>query len=266
MARKPTLSPSKLTTYLACAVRYRWTYVDSRGRWFLRAKKSFSFGTTLHQVLRRFHDSGDSGVTTAEEAFAAMEEHWVDAGYSTAQEMQEAMAEGKAILEAHISHHVETPTEAVPVMIEKRLRMDMGEFELLGIVDRVDQHPDGRLEIVDYKSGRQTVEQQDVAGSIAMACYQSLVAHAHPGVPVQATIVALRSGARASYAMGADEMAEFERDLKVLGAEILNRDFESIVPQWKALCPTCDFLMLCRKHPDFDEPEPEPEPTTTRAD
>ncbi|HCE00424.1 MAG TPA: hypothetical protein DER07_05235, partial [Armatimonadetes bacterium] len=83
MARKPTLSPTKISTYLACPSKYRWTYVDERGRWYIRSKSYFSFGTTLHKVLQRFHDSRDAGVQTVGQALAAYEESWIEAGFES---------------------------------------------------------------------------------------------------------------------------------------------------------------------------------------
>lgn len=256
MARKPTLSPSKITTYLACPVKYKWTYVDERGRWYLRARSTYSFGTTLHRVLQRFHDSGDQGVATTEQAIAAMEESWIDAGYSSAQEMQEAMGEGKAILEAYTERVRVEASQAETVLVERQLRLDLGRFTLIGRLDRLDRWPDGSLEIVDYKSGRQGVTDEQVASDLAMACYQLLVRSHYPETTVRATIIALRTGARGTASMTDPEAEDFRRDLVVLGEGILDRDFEGIEPVWKDLCPSCDFLQLCRKHPAFEEPAP----------
>ena len=71
MARKQTLSPSKITTYLACPVKFGWTYLDPRGKWYLKSKSYYSFGSTLHKVLERFHNAGDTGVTTVGDALQA---------------------------------------------------------------------------------------------------------------------------------------------------------------------------------------------------
>ncbi len=38
-----------------------------------------------------------------------------------------------------------------------------------------------------------------------------------------------------------------------IGERILHADYESMEPTPKALCPRCDFLPLCQKHPDFAE-------------
>lgn len=253
MPRKPSLSPSKITTFLACPVKYRWTYVDERGRWYLKSKSYFSFGTTLHRVLERFHDHADAGVTTTEEVLAAYEESWIDAGYASAEEMAEAFGEGREILERHVREMSLRPPEAKTILVEKQLRKDFGEFVLIGRIDRVDEYPDGTLEIVDYKTGRQTVTEEEVATDIAMGCYQLLLRDKYPDRRIQARIVALRSGDSATASLGPEGSDAFERDIHTIGMEILNEDYPELTPIYKPLCPTCDFLPLCRKHPEFTE-------------
>lgn len=252
--RRPTLSPSKLTTYLACPTMYMWTYVDSRGNWYLKARRSFSFGTSLHNALQRFHDSRDVGVQTVDQAVAALEENWVEAGYSSQDEMLQDLAEGKQILERHIENFIaEAPTQAT-LYVEKTLTLDLGRFILRGRVDRVDQHEDGTLEVIDYKTGRETVEPDDVAGSLAMSCYQLLLKEAMPGHRVFATIMAVRSGSKASSGMDEAALSQFREDLVSLGDEILDRDWQGHEPVGKPLCAGCDFLPLCQRSPGFMVP------------
>lgn len=253
MPRQPTLSPSKITTYLACPVKYRWTYVDPRGKWYLRSKSYYSFGSTLHRVLERFHDSEEAGVTTTDEVLAAYEESWIDAGFSSAEEMQEAYGEGKEILERYVAEVAIKPKIANTLYIEKLFGQKMQGFRLVGRVDRVDEHDDGALEIIDYKSGREHVEEEEVATDIAMGIYQLLVKRKHPDRRVFATIIALRTGAQASWEMPMEEMDLFEQDLQLLGDEILTEDYPELIPVFKPICTRCDFLPLCRKHPDFLE-------------
>lgn len=253
MARRPTLSPSKISTYLACPVKYRWTYVDPRGRYYSRAKSYYSFGTTLHRVLERFHDAADAGVTTTHEALAALEESWISAGYQSAQEMQEALGEGKAIVESYVDQVHIAPRPTKTLAVEREMRLDMGRWDLLGRIDRLDEHPDGALEIIDYKSGRREMTEEDARCDLALACYQILVRAAHPDRRVFASLLSLRSGALVSAELTDEEAEEVRRDLLFIGDEMLDRDYESITPIRKPLCDTCDFLPLCRTHPDFAE-------------
>lgn len=251
MARKPTLSPTKITTYLACPVKYRWTYLDPRGRMLLRAKSYYSFGTTLHRVLEQFHDTEQTGVTTTAEVLAAYEEGWIDAGFASAEEMAEVFGEGKEILERYVAEEKQSQRKAKTLFVEKQLRLDLGDFALIGRIDRVDEYEDGTLEIVDYKSGRQEVTQEDVENDIAMLCYQLLMRHKFPDQPVCATILALRSGRRATVAATDAQLAEFQADLVVLGRQILSEQLEDHQPVAKPLCVNCDFRSLCSQYPDF---------------
>ncbi|MEZ0327944.1 MAG: RecB family exonuclease [Fimbriimonas sp.] len=252
MARKPTISPTKISIYLACPVRYRWTYIDDRGRWYMRAKSCYSFGTTLHKVLERFHDEGDVGVSTVGQVVSAYEESWIDAGFRSADEMAEAFGEGLQILERHVQESYEKPSGAKTLFVEKQLKEDMGPFFLAGRLDRVDEYEDGTIEVVDYKSGRETVCEEELKTDIAMSVYQLLLKKKYPDRPVRSRIIALRSGDSAVWQMEPAEMELFENAVRQIGNEILGEDYYERTPVMKALCNGCDFLPLCRKDPSFD--------------
>lgn len=252
MPRKPTLSPTKISIFLACPHKYYWTYVDAKGRWYLRAKSYYSFGSTFHKVLQRFHDSSDKGVESTHQALAAYEDGWIDAGFSSHEEMQDAFGEGKQILERYVEESLQDQQANKVFMVEKQLRKAFGEdFDLVGRLDRVDEHPDGTLEIIDYKSGRHSVSEEDVASDLAMSIYQLLLKDKFPDRPVKATILALRSGIRASHSLSEDELAELQEDLLQLGRMILGSNWEERRPSPKALCQYCDFGPLCGKDSEF---------------
>ncbi|CAN5629176.1 PD-(D/E)XK nuclease family protein [soil metagenome] len=253
MPRKPTLSPTKLTTYLACPVKYKWTYIDARGKWYLRSKSYYSFGSSLHKALERFHNSSDVGVTTTQEAVAALEESWIDAGYSSSEEMAEALGIGREIIEKATVQHLQKRQGVKTLFVERQFRYDMDEFVLIGRLDRLDEYPNGDLEIVDYKSGRLGVTQEEVSEDVAMGIYQLLVRRKFPDQAVRATIMALRTGEEASASMSDEKLGEFESDIKALCVQVLYEDWDELTPVFKPLCPHCDFLPLCRKHPDFVE-------------
>jgi len=255
MARKDTLSPSKITTYLACPTKYYWTYVNPKGKWYLRSKSYFSFGTSLHNVLQRFHDSGDHGVTTTEEAVAALEESWIEAGYSSQDEMMQQLAEGKAIMEAHVERVMREPISAQTIVVEKMYRRDLGPYVLIGRVDRIDEHEDGTIEIIDYKSGREGVTEDEVKNDLAMSSYQLILREHFTDRKIVASIIALRSNVKATAHLDDVEMAEFKEMLTQLGTQILNRDWDAEEPVSKALCPGCDFKALCLQSPGFELPQ-----------
>lgn len=252
MARKPTISPSKISTYLACPVKYRWTYVDDRGQWYVKARSYYSFGLTLHRVLERFHDANETGVETIGEVLAAYDEGWISAGFTSAEEMAEVYGEGKQILERHVEQS-RVEITAKTLFVERQLRMDMGSFNLVGRLDRVDEHEDGTLEILDYKSGRQSISEEEVASDLAMSCYHLLLRQLYPDRRIITSIVALVSGDKASHAMTAELLKELDADIRFIGNRMLAHDYEFLAPVAKPLCRSCDFVALCRRHEDFEE-------------
>lgn len=249
--RKPTLSPTRFSTYLACPVMYRWLYVDKRYQWFAKPKSYYSFGASLHQVLERFHDSNDLGVQTTGEALAALEENWMTSGYSSPEEAAEALAEGRVLVEGYVAEAVEVEQGTTTLFVEKDVLRDMGAWTLSGRIDRIAEREDGTIEIIDYKTG--SLPAESPAFDIAMGCYALLAQQMFPEKRLMTTIISLRSHERASVERTESDLKEFEADLRVLASEILNRDYPTIEPKPKPLCINCDFLRVCGTHQDFAE-------------
>ena len=245
--RKPTLSPTRINTYLDCAVKYRYIYVDKIGRFYLRARSGYSFGSTLHHVLQDFHQAGET--QTAEEMVTQVTESWIGAGYESEEQEKAHREAGEQIVQAYHAAHLERAAAQVETFAtEKTITCDMGLFKLSGRVDRIDRHDDGRLEIIDYKSGRWETTPEEVANSLAMSCYQLILRKLYPETYVFATIYCLRSGIQASYMLEGETLAEFERDLLTLGAEILNTDYLQLRPVPLEICSHCDFLSRCQRY------------------
>jgi RecB family exonuclease len=244
--RKPTLSPTRIRTYLECALKYRFVYIDKIGKFYLRSRAGFSFGSTLHHVLQEFHEAG--ATHTPEEMVTRLETNWIGAGYESEEQEQRHRAAGEEIVQAYHAAHQERREQQVETWAtEKTLTCDMGRFKLSGRVDRIDRHADGRLEIIDYKSGRQETTPEEVAGSLAMNIYQLILRRLYPDTPVFATIYCLRSGVQASYALEGETLNAFERDLVALGDTILDTDYAPLTPVRVPACEDCDFYARCAR-------------------
>lgn len=250
MARRPTLSPSKLSCYLACPHRYYWTYESGQGQWFLKTRSYYAFGLSLHRALEAFHATGESGLPSTETLLAAFDEKWIDAGYASADEMQAAYGEGKEILERFAESAAGAASRGKVLHVEKSLRKEMGEWDLIGRADRIDEVDDA-IVVVDYKSGRTQVTPHDVAEDIAMGCYALMTRDLYPGRPVAATLYALRSGAEATHTFSDPELDEIAFAVRELGDRVRTHYWEEFHPKPKGLCASCEFAVLCRRDPEY---------------
>ena len=259
MARKFVISPTKLRTFYQCPAQYRLEYVDKLGRFYHKARAGFSFGHSLHRALDKFHNEGGAEAVSAEELNTSLDTLWVKSGYEGAAQESAYKDEAARILSTYhaASQTARQEREAVPdapppphiLWTEKTLRFDLSpDVALSGRIDRVDEHHDGSLEIVDYKSGRQTVTEADVAASLAMNVYQLLVKHKMPDRRVLSTIVALRSGDKASYELEEAGRGELQAACLETGEALRVKDWTHVLPVVCNHCPYCDFLPYCTRY------------------
>jgi putative RecB family exonuclease len=188
---------------------------------------------------------------TVETLTETLASKWQSQGYKDAEQEQAYKAEAVKILEAYHQRTIEVPVAEAPKLLyaEKTLNAPLSpEITLSGRVDRVDEHPDGALEIVDYKSGRETVEPAHVAGALAMSIYQSLLKHHHEDRRVFATIIALRTGSQASHEQTEDEREWLLADCLETAETIRNKDWDSVLPVLNDHCPDCDYLPHCERY------------------
>lgn len=242
---KPTFSPTKLSTYLLCRVKYHWAYHTPYGKWLRRPNPAFAFGANLHRVLEYFHNAGGADKLSAEEFHHALEQLWSPMGFETDAQSDAYKQEGLQLTQQYYQQQLAQPSEAVVLFTERTLRRDMGRYVLMGRLDRVDEHPDGTLEIIDYKSGRTDVDEAQVRNDLALHCYALLLQEYYPDRPLQIAIYALRANKKVAVALTPDELEEFRIMLNRLVDEILDEDWELLNPRWIPHCAECDFLELC---------------------
>jgi len=180
---------------------------------------------------------------------AELGQRWITAGYQTEEQEQAHREAGEQIVQAyHTAHQERIAAQTETLHTEKTISCDMGRFKLSGRVDRIDRHADGRLEIIDYKSGRREISAEEVANDLAMSIYQLILKRLHPEAPVFATIYCLRTGHQASAELAGEALEEFARELKGLGEQILDLDYQNLIPVPLSICPECDFLPRCTRY------------------
>jgi putative RecB family exonuclease len=252
MARpsKLRLSPTRIGTFLACRVMYKYDYIDRIGRFYHKASAGNSFGSTLHQALHDFHVAGGVVAEDSEVLAKRAIQSWRSAGYRDEADEERHRELAISLLQSY--HNAESRKEGATrvFLAEKMIAYDMGDFILTGRVDRIDEHLEGgALEIVDYKSGRTSVTPDEVRDALAMSVYQLILKRLYPERRVMATIHALRSGESATIELSDTQLTEWESELRHIGERLLGTDWESVRPTYlENVCPDCDFLRLCTRY------------------
>jgi len=244
-ARKPEISPTKIRIFLECLLMYKLIYVTKIGRYHYLPNAGDSFGGSLHRALHDFYAAGGHDTHTVDQFVERLDNTWISIGYGSRDEEREHREFGVRILE---DFYTNSKSGARTLFTERQLREDMGDFVLIGRIDRLDARPDGALEIIDYKTGRESVTEAEVAFDLAMGIYQLLVKHKHPDRRVIATIHCLRTGLSASTELQPEALAELERFVREAASKLLaiTEDME-IPPVRKDVCDGCQFFTLCER-------------------
>ncbi len=139
----------------------------------LPGKYVFSYGSSMHNTLQKFFQlvmernnaqqgnlfggSSESVETgkqvSVDELLTIFEQSWIDDWYDSAEQKKEYYQKGRKHLKALHAHVYEQGNMPQIVALERGFNLRVGSYVILGRVDRIDQLPDGRVRIVDYKTG-----------------------------------------------------------------------------------------------------------------
>ncbi|MHB1001892.1 MAG: RecB family exonuclease [Armatimonadota bacterium] len=248
--KKLSLSPTRINAFLECRLKYKFIYTDKIGRFYYQPNPGNAFGGTLHRVLQAFHQPGAEQVPV-ENLLQQYQEAWVASGFADNAQEEEFKAAGERILREYHASGVQE--RAKTILAEKMIKWDMDDFVLSGRIDRMDEHADGSLEIIDYKSGRLSSTEEEVKNSLAMSVYQLIAKKLYPDRRIFASIHCLAGGVKASAELNDVELIELEESLRRIASTIMNAvEYE---PNVSDACRGCDFHRLCSKQPWFRSSE-----------
>ncbi len=159
-------TPSRLTSWLDCPRRYRMTYLDRPSPQKGPPWAHNTVGAAVHLALARWWS------VPAERRTGAGARRLIDTGWRTEGFADDASAER---WRHHAGDMVERyadgldPTDE-PIGVERTVAVKTSALAVSGRVDRVDLRGD-ELVVVDYKTGRAALTEDDARGSLALALY-----------------------------------------------------------------------------------------------
>jgi RecB family exonuclease len=159
-------TPSRLATFEDCPRRYRMTYIDRPAPPKGPPWAHVSLGVSVHNALRHWWDE-PLPRRTPEMAAHLVRKGWVEEGWRDA-EQSGRWREWAAAMTAGYVAGLDPADE--PVGVERTVAARTTELALSGRIDRLDQRG-GELVVVDYKTGRRPVTDEDARTSRALALY-----------------------------------------------------------------------------------------------
>ena len=241
-----TLSPSRAAEFLACPLRYRFRVVDKLPE---PASPEAVRGTLVHAVLERLFDLPRPDRTCAA-AVAMLRPTWAELEreeltFPTEAAEQAWLASAEDLLGAYFE--LERPELLDPREREMSLQHEVAPgLVLRGIVDRLDEAPDGRTRVVDYKTGRAPGEAFEGRALFQVKFYALMLWRSTGRVPTELQLMYLADKQVLRYEPDAEELERFERTVLAV-ASAIRRAHESgrWEPKTSRLCGWCAHQALC---------------------
>ena len=154
MVKNLSFSYSKLGMYKECPQKYKFRYIHMLPE---QPKPYFAFGSALHEVMEYIYNPANAAFPTLAQALDFFEKHWNKTsfdqkGYASPEKELAGYAEGRRIIEAYYAKYAAAFFH--PLSVEMKSTLDMDGLSLISILDRIDYLGDGKVKILDYKTGK----------------------------------------------------------------------------------------------------------------
>lgn len=261
--RPASLSPSRAGDFVSCPLLFRYRTID-------RLPESSSpdaiRGTLVHSVLEEIFDLPAADRTPAaahellEPAWATLlERSWQARDVRPQLDEPAWLASAREALDRWFT--LEDPTRLEPVEREVFVEAAMPSgLTLRGIVDRLDQAPDGALRVVDYKSGRAPGAGFEARALFQLKIYALVLWRSRGVVPTRLQLVYLGDGGQiVAYDPDEDDLLSTERKVDAIWAAIqeATRTGE-FRPSRGKQCDWCPHHAICPEFGGTVPPMPTP--------
>jgi putative RecB family exonuclease len=244
-----TLTPSKVTAFTNCPLAFRFSQIERRPE---PPSPHSVKGTLVHAALEGLfwhHGPGERSRAAAdlelERAWEALQDddEFGQLGLDSAGARE--FLDDAGVLVANY-FRLEDPNEARAVGLELGVETTVDGMRLRGIIDRLDLGADGRLVVVDYKTGRAPTERYERGSMGGVHTYALLCESVLGRAPAEVRLLYLRQPVAISTTTSEQTIrGQRRRAVAVWTAIERACDSEDFRPNVGPLCDYCAFKVAC---------------------
>jgi len=234
------LSYSRLSRFEQCPLSFKLHYIDEKKS---EPGMALVFGKLIHAVLEELIEEH-----VEKELIGRLSEKRIFELYRThcAKEILTdpvIFNEGVEILQSFIKREAVVDHRNI-LGIEKEFRLKIGDFEILGFIDRVDQVDPETIDIIDYKSNRMLFTRDEVDHSLQMSLYHMAAQQMWPWAKnIRLTFNMLRHGVDMVTFRDEEQLLAARHYVETLGS--MTENATEFPARLNANCIYCDHRAQC---------------------
>lgn len=241
-------SPSKLDTWLTCPRRFRFQYVD-KPKPPTRAWAHIMLGISVHNALKEWWLLPVEK-RTVDSARSLLRANWRVEGFRDVAQADATLDD----VEPWVVEYVKTLDPAQEPRVEASVSFTTPTLNVTGRIDRIDTRGD-ELVVVDYKTGRHPLTDDDARTSMALAMYVYGVRRV---LKREASLVELHhlpTGAILTFRHTPESLRRHLDRMEEIGREMAralvaaerepDRSNEIFAPRPSPICGWCDYWEFC---------------------
>jgi putative RecB family exonuclease len=241
------VSPSRLSDFKQCPQLFKYRSIDRLPE---PPTPHQARGTTAHLALQRLFDLPADG-RTPDMLYDLFRSAWVEVRDTDYPDMFETVDEERTwgleslgLLANYFA--LEDPRSFEPLGREMDLLEDVGEVTVRGILDRIEETPQGDLVITDYKTGKAPPEQYALPAFFALKIYALLVRTSLQRTPVELRLLYLNGPTLYRLPVDDRQLDAMERQIQALWRAIRRAlERREFPPRPGRLCDWCAFREIC---------------------
>ncbi len=236
------LSYSQIETFKMCPLQYKYKY-------FLQIPvptfAAAAFGTSIHNVLKDFYQQVRDGITVSKDKLIGLlKKYWQKEGYNSKAHEQRMYQRAEKILIEFFNKTYKK--EDNPIALEQTFTLKISpSLKVGGRIDRIDKLSDGKIEIIDYKTGR-LASKKEVDKDLQMTLYA--MAATDPGLYNQKpeniilSFYFFETQEKISTQRVEDQIKQTKKEIVKKAEEIKESNFN---PTPGPFCDFCPFKIIC---------------------
>ncbi len=239
------ISYSQLQTFAMCPLHYKLRYILNLPS---PPSPALSYGQSVHNALRDFFLLLlQKQPLQAETMQEVLKKNWINKGFTSKTHEEQTYQQAETML---LSIARQTLVSMPPtIAVELPFNFWLKNLKVGGRIDRIDKLEDGRLEIIDYKTGKNVPTEKKVKEDLQLSFYAIAAAEVKDGIlgkdpsDILLTLYYLEENIKLSTTRTREDLEKAKADILAKVEAIQKSDF---LCSHSIFCKTCEYQMLCQ--------------------